>query len=124
MTTRPLIDVIGVVPLADCRLLILFEDDSLKCFDATRFLQPGTVFEPLKGPAKFAEAHVALGTVVWPGRADLDPELLFEQGVAVESLAGVALTVSQEEQLLSMLLDSPAWQGGRALMLLYESRRR
>lgn len=124
MTTLPLIDVIGVVPLDNYKLLILFEDDVLKLFDCTRFLRDDTVFEPIKDPAKFAEAHVALGTVVWPGRVDLDLELLYEQGVAVESLVGVALTVRQEEQLLAMLLASPVWQGNDALVLHYESRRR
>lgn len=37
--------------------------------------------------------------------------------MAVESLAGVALTVRQEEQLMAMLLASPTWQGGRAQVL-------
>lgn len=124
MTTRPLIDVIGVVPLDNYKLLILFENDELKLFDCTRFLRDDTVFEPIKDPAKFAEAHVALGSVAWPSRVDLDPELLYEQGVAVESLASVRLSALQEELLLAMLLESPTWQGGKALTLLYESRQR
>ncbi|MBI3965994.1 MAG: DUF2442 domain-containing protein [Chloroflexi bacterium] len=39
----------------------------------------GEVFEPLRDPARFAEATVdpILGTVVWPNGADFSPEFLY-----------------------------------------------
>jgi hypothetical protein len=37
------------------------------------------VFEPLRDPARFAQVqvNVELGTVVWPGGADIDPDVLY-----------------------------------------------
>jgi len=42
----------------------------------------GEMFEPLRDPARFAEATVddVLGTVVWPNGADLSPEFLYACG--------------------------------------------
>lgn len=40
----------------------------------------GEVFQPLRGPALFAQvsADPVLGTVVWPNGADPSPEFLYE----------------------------------------------
>jgi hypothetical protein len=37
------------------------------------------VFAPLREPARFAELRVdpELGTICWPGGADLDPDVLY-----------------------------------------------
>jgi hypothetical protein len=45
--------------------------------DSARF---DGVFEPLRDPARFAEAFVDLGTVCWPNDLDLAPEFLYEKG--------------------------------------------
>jgi Protein of unknown function (DUF2442) len=45
----------------------------------------GTVFEPLRDPATFAQARVVLGVAQWPNGADLAPDAMYdairEQGV-------------------------------------------
>lgn len=56
------------------------------------------VFAPLRDPAAFAQVrvHPELGTVVWPGGADLDPAVLCaaltgtEIALAIESAPGSA----------------------------------
>jgi hypothetical protein len=36
-------------------------------------------FEPLRDPRRFAEVRIDpdLGTIVWPGGADIDPDVLY-----------------------------------------------
>jgi hypothetical protein len=53
-------------------------DGSSRVVDLTPFMR-GPVFEPLLAdPARFREVRVdpVLGTLVWPGGADLDPDVL------------------------------------------------
>jgi len=102
-TGRPLLAVLDVVPLADYTLMILFEDGAIKRYDVTPFLRDGTVFEALKVPAKFAAAHVALGTVVWPGGIDIDPETLYAKGKLLESVAVVSADSATGARLTAML---------------------
>ena len=37
------------------------------------------MFERARTPEGFREAHVAEGTVAWPGGADLAPDMLYER---------------------------------------------
>lgn len=39
----------------------------------------GPVFERARTPQGFREAHIAEGTVAWPGGADLAPDTLYER---------------------------------------------
>jgi hypothetical protein len=44
-------------------------------------MRPGSVFEPIRDPAFFAQVTVAdYGTVVWPNGVDLDPDVLIYDG--------------------------------------------
>lgn len=99
----PLLDVLDVVPLSDYTLIILFEDGAIKRYDVTPFLRDGTVFEALKRPAVFALAHVALGTVVWPGGVDIDPETLYAKGKLLDSVAVVSADSATGARLNAML---------------------
>lgn len=38
----------------------------------------GSVFEPLRDPAIFAQAQVVLGAVQWPNGADLAPDAMYD----------------------------------------------
>jgi hypothetical protein len=39
----------------------------------------GTLFEPLRDPALFAEARVVLGAVQWPNGGDLAPDAMYDE---------------------------------------------
>jgi len=38
----------------------------------------GTVFEPLRDPAVFAQAQIVLGAIQWPSGADLAPDAMYD----------------------------------------------
>ena len=70
---------VGVAVCGPTLLRITFNNGSCKTVDLSPLLS-GPVFEPLRDPAYFAQAHVdpICGTVVWPNGADIAPEALHE----------------------------------------------
>jgi len=72
-------DIVEVRPLGGHRLWLRFEDGVAGELDVGGRIQFDGVFSPLGDPAAFAQAfvHPELGTVVWPGGADLDPDVLY-----------------------------------------------
>jgi len=70
--------VTGVQVVAPYLLEVTFADGARRRVNAEPLLY-GPMFEPLRDPARFAEATVdpVLGTVVWPNGADLSPEFLY-----------------------------------------------
>ena len=67
--------------LSEYKLLLTFEDDSLRQVDLAPHLD-GEVFEPLKDTTYFQRFFVEAGTVSWPNGADIAPETLYSaQGV-------------------------------------------
>ena len=71
-------DIVEVKPLGGYRLYLRFEDGVAGELDFAGRLRFDGVFAPLRDPAVFAQVriHPELGTVVWPGGADLDPDVL------------------------------------------------
>jgi hypothetical protein len=74
-----LMDIVGAKALGDYRLHLRFEDGVEGVVDLAPHLSFQGVFEPLRDPAYFAQVRVDadLGTVAWPNRADLDPDVLY-----------------------------------------------
>lgn len=74
-----LIDVVEARPLGDYRVHLLFEDGVEADLDLGELIRFEGVFAPLRDPARFAEVrvHPELGTICWPGGADLDPDVLY-----------------------------------------------
>lgn len=71
----------SVKPLGGRRVHVVFSDDTEAQVDLTPFLN-GPVFERIRMDAQeFARVRVADvgGCLEWPGGADIDPELLYEQ---------------------------------------------
>lgn len=64
------------------RLDIVFADGTSGEVRMQPFLESarvaGTVFEPLRDPAVFAQARVELGAVTWPNGADLAPDAMYD----------------------------------------------
>jgi len=74
--------VTSVAALPDSRLRVTFVDGTAGEVHMRSFLSnpklDGTVFEPLRDPAIFAQARVILGVVQWPNGADLAPDAMYD----------------------------------------------
>lgn len=74
--------VVSVQVEPDRQLQITFIDGTTGTVDLRSFLNAphiqGTVFEPLRDSAYFAEARVAMGVVQWPNGADLAPDAMYD----------------------------------------------
>ena len=74
--------VTSVTALPDARLRVTFVDGTAGEVDMRAFLGnpklDGTVFEPLRDPTMFAQAHVVLGAIQWPNGADLAPDAMYD----------------------------------------------
>ncbi len=85
-------DIVAAEALPDHRLRLTFEDGISGEVDVAALVAFEGVFAPLADPAHFKAVSVDAesGTVVWPGGADLDPDMLYAlvTGVAVEVRLG------------------------------------
>ncbi len=74
-------DIVAVQALGGYKLHLRFEDGIEGVVDLEKQLRFRGVFEPLRNSVYFAQVRVepALGTVVWPNGADLDPDVLYSQ---------------------------------------------
>lgn len=79
-----LISVVKVEPRTDYTLQLTFSTGERKAFDM-RPLLGNSALAPLKNRALFMAARVACGTVVWNDDLDIAPEVLYANGVDVES---------------------------------------
>lgn len=85
---KPLWDVVEVRPLPPWRLWLRFDNGETRLFDMTPLLDRAP-FQRLRSPGVFEAAHVAWGTVAWPGNLDIAPETLYELSVPAPSDAAV-----------------------------------
>lgn len=74
--------VVAVTAMPDFRLDVTFVDGTRGEVDLRSFLNnagtSGTVFEPLRDPAVFAQAQVVMGAVQWTNGADLAPDAMHD----------------------------------------------
>jgi hypothetical protein len=72
-------DIVEARPLTGYRLKLRFEDGVQGIVDIGQLVPFTGVFATLCDRRKFARVRVdpELGTVVWPGGADLDPDVLY-----------------------------------------------
>ncbi len=74
--------VVSVSAAPDLRLQVTFVDGTTGEVDLRNFLSDakikGTVFEPLRDPAVFAQARVVMGAVQWANGADLAPDAMYD----------------------------------------------
>ena len=78
--------VTAVIPLPQYQLQIEFNTGHIKLFDLKPYLGKG-IFARLRDESLFNQAHVAYGTVCWPGNLDISPATLFDRGVVLQPLA-------------------------------------
>lgn len=74
-------DVVQVKPLDGYRLYLRFEDGREGEVDIAQLIEFRGVFAPLREKPVFNQVRVDadLGTIVWPGGGDLDPDVLYAQ---------------------------------------------
>jgi hypothetical protein len=88
-------DVVEVRALEGHRLFVRFDDGTTGALDIAALTKFDGVFAPLQDPVHFANVRVDpdLGTVVWPGGADLCPDVLYASvtGEPVPGLGVAAL---------------------------------
>ena len=67
----------GVEATNGHKLIIRFDNDEYRIFDATPLLSTGRFCE-LSSPQEFGKVRVDFDTVAWENGLDLDPEYLYE----------------------------------------------
>ena len=75
----------NVIPQDNYILLLTFENDEKRLFDMKPYLDFGPVFRALKDTSLFRSVHVAFRSVEWANNADLDPEILYPNSIAIET---------------------------------------
>jgi len=74
--------VIDVKPQEDYLLLLTFENGEKRLFDMKPYLEKG-IFLELKDPNVFNTVKTSFDTIEWINEADIDPEVLYDQSIAV-----------------------------------------
>ena len=69
-----------VKTIDDYKLILTFEDDSVRIFDMKPLLGKG-VFKELKDEKLFKTVKVSFDSIEWANGIDVDPETLDEDGV-------------------------------------------
>jgi Protein of unknown function (DUF2442) len=82
-------ELVRVTPISPSDLLLGYSDGFLRKFACAPYLDRG-VFSRLKDSTLFGQAHVAHGTVCWPGGLDIAPETLFVRSVVVTAREAIA----------------------------------
>ena len=71
-----------VKTIDDYKLILTFEDDSVRIFDMKTLLGKG-VFKELKDEKLFKTVKVSFDSIEWANGIDVDPETLYEDGVPI-----------------------------------------
>lgn len=72
-------DIVAAEAMEGCRLKLRFEDGVEGVVDVAQIVPLTGVFATLRNRSEFTAVRVVpeLGTVCWPGGADLDPDVLY-----------------------------------------------
>ncbi|MBS7147847.1 MAG: DUF2442 domain-containing protein [Intestinibacter bartlettii] len=71
-----------VKTIDDYKLILTFEDDSVRIFDMKPLLGKG-VFKELKDEKLFKTVKVSFDSIEWANGIDVDLETLYEDGVPI-----------------------------------------
>lgn len=73
-----------VTPLEDYKLLLTFDNNEKRVFNVMPYLGKG-IFAELKDLKVFSSVRVEFDTISWANGADLDPEILYEDSLPLDS---------------------------------------
>jgi hypothetical protein len=72
----------SVAPRADRIVRVVFTNGEQRDIDLTAYIATGPIFAPVRNDlAVFRSVCVEGGTVAWPNGADIDPDVLYYEGV-------------------------------------------
>jgi hypothetical protein len=74
----------SVEPQDNYMLLLTFENNEKRLFDMKPYLDFGPIFNELKDTSLFRSVRVAFQSVEWANHADLDPEILYPNSIAID----------------------------------------
>jgi hypothetical protein len=74
--------VIKVTALQNYQLELVFNNNEIKVFDASLYLDKG-IFTELKNYEFFKKVRVFMGSVAWPSGQDFCPDTLYEQSTKI-----------------------------------------
>jgi len=78
-------EVIGVKPMDDYKLSLIFKDGSKRVYDVKPLLEKG-VFRTLKDPAMFRTVRVAFDSIEWANEVDIAPETLYSDSETFDEM--------------------------------------
>jgi hypothetical protein len=83
-------DVIQVEPAGGTSLILTFKGGERRSVDIARLVPFDGVFASLASPEFFNRVKVnpESGTIEWPNGADLCPDVLYEESIAIDSARG------------------------------------
>ena len=73
-----------VIPTDDYKLILSFDKQEQRIFDATPILNFGK-FSELQDLETFKKVHISFDTIEWDNGLDLDPEYLYEKSKAMRT---------------------------------------
>ena len=76
--------VTNVIPLENYLLRLKFKNGEERIFDMKPYLETG-IFKTLRDKKLFKTAKVSFDTVEWENEADIDPEILYQEGVSLKN---------------------------------------
>ena len=71
-----------VQPLDDYLLKLTFDNDEVRVFDASPYLDRG-IFRELRDKSFFKSVTVFMGSVKWPHDQDFCPDTLYEESIKI-----------------------------------------
>ncbi|MDR1304640.1 MAG: DUF2442 domain-containing protein [Verrucomicrobiales bacterium] len=76
-------DVVAAIPEGNYTVLLKYANGETRRYDVKPLLDFGPFRELRDNPALFNRVRPWLGTVQWPNEADICPDALYEESVAV-----------------------------------------
>lgn len=75
--------IIKVEPQENYTLKLYFENGELRLFDVKPYLHIG-IFRELQEVEIFNTVEINFDTIIWKNEADIDPEVLYNQGIVIK----------------------------------------
>ncbi len=80
-------------PLPALHMRVVFTNGEQREMDLTPYIATGSIFAPVRAdPIFFASVVVDGGTLTWPNGADIDPDVLYHEGIPPWGQAEAATT--------------------------------